>query len=440
MGLPFLLIVLSSKVKLSYWICIEKTRYNDKEKIMRHPLWLGIWISLISCFVYQTASAQVANYGFPELIETRSMRSLALGGATVAMSGYAGAAPINPASIGLYHVIQGSGYFLSDNTGPMFGKGIGNDPQLARNLYQPYFDYRSDKWAAAFYLSYFYLGRLAAIDEGGRLLKTSRSYHLAVSASGSWEAAPHLRIGIGLRYLTAHLAPLPHRVGAKKLHNPHSVAVDLGLLYQRLIENKYLVLHPSLGWSLTNFGSKLHYTSTDDGDPLPMAMRAGVGLRLSSKKEIYSNPFISMGLYAGLSHLLVRQDKNGHSYGPFKALFKGWSAYNREPYSPQTDVGDRRVGFTDQFFTHAGIEITLLGVFSYRFGYVNRPTAMGYLNEATRGIGVDLYYVALNYAHVSYQDNEIYHYNLQDDESVWQITIRVPLEKPKRGVLPAFFK
>ncbi|HKI47068.1 MAG TPA: hypothetical protein VKA08_17190 [Balneolales bacterium] len=110
----------------------------------------------------------------------------------------------------------------------------------------------------------------------GNPIQQLHAYQLSVGASGSWEITHDLRVGLGLRYISSNLAPGPVSVGTTGIHDAHAFAVDLGILYQKSFETEYVSLKPSAGWSLTNFGSPLQYSSTNS-DPLPMTMRGGVG-------------------------------------------------------------------------------------------------------------------------------------------------------------------
>ncbi len=75
---------------------------------------------LIVCVYAGQSMAQSAPYAMPELNMISSIRSEALGEATVALDGYPGAAQINPASIGRNHIIQGSSYFFGASDGSLF--------------------------------------------------------------------------------------------------------------------------------------------------------------------------------------------------------------------------------------------------------------------------------------------------------------------------------
>ncbi len=264
----------------------------------------------------------------------------------------------------------------------------------------------------------------------GNLIQRLHAYQLSVSISGSWEFSHNLRAGFGLRYITSNLAPGPVSVGTTGIHSAHSVAMDLGVLYQKSFTTGYVTLKPSVGWSLTNFGSPLRYSSTNS-DPLPMTMRGGIGLRLISKKEMYNRALFGVGLYGELSHVLARKDINGNTYGPLKSLFKGWSPYN--VYSNYSG-GYHRISFSNQFYTHFGFEVTLLGALSYRFGYIDRPTALGFSNQRMFGVGADLYYIVFDYTNVTNLANG---YISPKNENLWQVTIRIPLEKPASGIMPA---
>jgi len=63
------------------------------------------------------ANAQNIQYSPGPLTINQSMRSMALGGATVALEGYTGAALINPATIGIDQTIQVQSYLFNKKRG-----------------------------------------------------------------------------------------------------------------------------------------------------------------------------------------------------------------------------------------------------------------------------------------------------------------------------------
>ena len=110
---------------------------------MRMHKYLAVCAAILIVCVYAGQSmAQSAPYAMPELNMISSIRSMALGNATVALDGYPGAAQINPESIGRNHIIQGSSYFFGASGGSLFRR---NNGLRWTSLYQPNFDYRSDR-------------------------------------------------------------------------------------------------------------------------------------------------------------------------------------------------------------------------------------------------------------------------------------------------------
>jgi len=376
--------------------------------------YIRILLSSIIIFIFsvQLSSAQsVTVNAMPFLMEHSSMRSKALGYATVAMSGYPGAAEINPATIGKDSVIQGSTYFL-DKKRALFSRDYG----YHLKLFQPNIDFKKGNFGVAAYLSYLNFGKQTLTDEKGNFISTEKSYEQSISLAGSYEITPHLSAGLGMHYLTSKLGVSNIQVGNYDSKGVHSFAIDLGLLYKRSYVLNSVILKPSFGWSLTNFGSVLHYTSIDS-DPLPMEMQGGLGLLISSKDEQNQHPVFSIGLYTSLSHILARKDENGHSYGPFKSLFKGWGPYQDSIYYGQNS----RVSFTDQFSTHYGIELTMLDRISLRFGYINSARHSHGYNETNYGIGLNFKYVNIDFTMSSYGNG------LNTSNGLLQITLRYPL-------------
>lgn len=340
---------------------------------------------VVMCFCsVHFVNGQSISYDMGFLNDYSSMRSKALGYSTVAMSGYTGAAEINPASLGLENTIQGSTFIL-DKKKSLFSRDYGFDT----SLFQPYVDIKKNRWAAAVYMDYLNLGEEYYTNEKGEYIGKSHSYQQSVSFSGAYEFFNNFSVGMGIHYIISTLG-VPRMSAGNPSYEAHAFAIDLGVLYKKTYDLGQMTIKPSAGWSLTNFGTPLHY-APGQSDPLPLTMQAGLGVRFITKYTTHKRNVFNFGLYASLSHILARKDANGHAYGPFEALIKGWSPFIQSTY-PQ-----KHISFADQFYTHLGIEITFLGIFSVREGYINRQSVTDPSGSISFGFGVTLHDFSLDY-------------------------------------------
>ena len=353
-------------------------------------------------------------------------RSRALGEATVALRGYAGAAQINPATIGRAGVVQAgtnlSGASVFQTPWPFGGRIAG-----------PSVDVKLGRWALGYQYKGFgfeYEASYRADNEAGYVTYKADDYDEAHKLAAAFDLRPNLTIGLGLNRIRSEISTSfyldPDQVGPPEAQSASGFSLDLGVFYEHGFAIPYVRLTPSLGWSLTDFGRPLRYGDGDQDlrDPLPMTMRGGAALRAETAAEVWRRPLLSVGLYGQLSKLLARTDVNFATgerevYGPFRALFGTWGPYERSlnPYDPEAVT----VSALDQLVTHRGLEISLMQILYLRSGFFHETEYNGARQIASGGWGIDLYYLALDRTWMS-SENGFF-----DELSFWKLTARVPL-------------
>ena len=396
---------------------------------LAHPL-CSLTVSLAALLAAWPSQAQtyIGGVTFPSRTEAADAHSRALGGAAVALRGYAGAAQINPAAIGRAGTAQVS---TNLSAGPAF-----RTPWHFNNgwLAGPTADVRLGRWAAAYQYQHLSYGRHTYTDESGNVLRTLESYDYAHELAAAYRPRPNLSAGLGLNLIRS-VPGAPPVAGDAPLR-AGGFSLDLGLHYERAFAAPYVRLTPSLGWSLTDFGRPLRYGDEGQRDPLPMTMRGGLALQAETNARVLDRPLLRLGLYGQLSKVLTRTEVDKQSgdrelYGPLRALFGAWRSYEIDYGDPLT------VGVRDQLTTHRGAEVALLGILSLRRGFYRRPVAGGagvYVPESravsSGGWGLDLYYLALERAWVSWASpisaGEV-------ELSFWRLTARVPLGGEAEG-------
>lgn len=344
-----------------------------------------------------------------------SQRSKALGYSTVALDGYPGAAAINPATIGMSNIFQASSYFMNNRH-----SWLSRVYERNSNLYQPYVDVKFRRWAMAAYVTYLDYGNLVFSDPYGDVLGQGHSFQYSISLAGAYPFTSSFTGGLGLRYITDKPGMSSLNTGYR-LNNAHAFAMDFGIFYKKIYDFGSIWLKPTSGWSLTNFGTLLHYNETET-DPLPMMIRGGLGLRLITKNEVRHHPVVEVGFYSSVSHILARKKGNGRVLGPFEALIKGWSPYYQ-------DYTENYISFLDQFYAHFGLESTFWGIVSLRGGYIIKPAVLGYNDVKSAGIGLDINYLTFDFTY-SYGDR----FNTFGSKvnTLLQMTIRIPFHSSKR--------
>jgi len=151
-------------------------------------------------------------------------------------------------------------------------------------------------------------------DESGSpvVLGTFQSWDLAVTLCYATKVTPNLGLGVGMRYIHSHLAPLG--AGEEKGKGvANSFAVDLGILYRFSFMPRL-----TFGANLSNLGPKITYVDAAQADPLPTNLKIGLAYRLLNSE------YNKLTLCMDTNKLLVVKNEDGSD--PFyKAVFTAWS-------------------------------------------------------------------------------------------------------------------
>ena len=341
--------------------------------------------------------------------------SQALGEATVALRGYPGAARLNPATIGRPNTVQvGSNWDTSAG-------GFFQTPWFFDGLWltSPAIDVRLRRWAFAYQYKEFTLDSPDFRDDQNNPLgKIADRSHKIVAA---YDLRPNLTVGLAVNLIQIESGTVIVGSGTSEATG---FSFDFGIVYDRTFDLPRLLLKPSVGWSLTDFGKPIRFEGATRDDPLTMIMRGGLSLQAEAKKQRLRRPLITAGLHGGLSKTLVGYDDDNlfEPYGPFEALVKTWKPFEvRGNPLNEEEAEFTKVGVLDQLVTQLGLEVTLLRILALRFGDYHMPKYVGDVHDTSFGFGIDLYYIALDYARVDTENLGL------DPVTFWRLTARIPL-------------
>jgi hypothetical protein len=212
---------------------------------------------------------------------------------------------------------------------------------------------------------------------------------------------------VGLNFGKSNLAS-GQLINGREIKSPTFTTVDVGIYADRTYSYKDVLITPSVGWSITDFGEPIGYVDGVRKDPLPMMMRGGLGLKLESRERIWNRTAFSFGGYASLSKIMARQKEeqtpNGIQYkpmSPWEALYNSWGSFRR--FDGQQYV---EVSLLDQLQTQTGLEIIFLEMLSLRFGHFYEHPQNGARSYDTFGIGVHFKYITLDYSEIDINDPE----------------------------------
>ncbi len=368
---------------------------------------------------------------FPFWNSTRTREAWDWGGATVALRYHRAGAHVNPATIGNPGHLEISSQFqsLNSNEFPYYRSGIYWLPSFQddRNFYMPSISVTKDRWAFSYQLSYFDLGEEVRTDPSGRRIGTFSSHEQAHTFTAAYRWSDHLSFGAGINIIRSKLVPGGLVIGGSETQVGSSVALDLGVYGQYPYWfNDNIKLTPSAGWSLTDFGSKIKYSERANGDPLPMKMRGGLGLKLELTESVDDIEFLkgktpfSVAFYQSFEKLMARTDLSGNSMGPFEALFSSWDTYPRDtgPHMVSHPLGE-------QIDQRGGLEVIVFDMLSFRHGYYNVAEANGGGKRTYFGFGLHYKMVSLDYLDQDI-DSESY---LQPYDAFWQLSLAFSVDQ-----------
>jgi hypothetical protein len=217
---------------------------------------------------------------------------------------------------------------------------------------------------------YLGLGNGRFVDGNENINDSFSSYEFSVGVSLGRVAIPQtLSLGIGLRYVSSHLLPSGIDLGdgeTSKVGN--AFTFDLGGLY---FPGNFMIGHstvrPTVGFSLSNFGGKIQYSSSGMKNPLPTTLRIGAAAKVSLDRDGINTLTPSIEF----SKMMVRVDSTGAD-GAFQSLFSSWGGY--EYFNGQETID---VGLGKQLMYGVGLEYWYANMLALRGGYYNQSESNG---------------------------------------------------------------
>lgn len=331
----------------------------------------------------------------------------ALGEATVAKHGYQGAIDINPATIGDDETARIGGN-VGTGEGPFLANEWGSNP-FTRNAWisTASASVKRGPWAGGIQLKNYSLGTIQIRDEFGVLQGTFETREWALTTAGAYDVTDAFTVGAGLKLIRSEINEVSET----------TMALDLGLHYRRGYTTGIVQIHPAVGWSLSNFGPTVDY-GTGAEEALPMTMRLGTGVDLTSTQTWHRRPVFQLGVYGALSKRLynVRGDRLD---GPFRTLFStGWTP-TRTPAGPFVLYED--VSVWEQTVRHAGVDLRLFDILSLQWGRFYETEVAGGDQYTGYGFGIDLYYLELEHSWTETEEEF-------RDNSFWRVTAQIPFQ------------
>lgn len=380
-------------------------------------------IGFISASTTRQVLAQAGYTAVPFIEIDLDVRMQSLGNSFISFYGKEGALEINPASIGNHKDLR---FSFTKREWQFYSQ----DPF---KIYQFGLQTGLGKWGLAYQSRYFDYS-----DDSFRSGNESEFYH---NFSASFNNQKGLSVGFGLNYIKSDLGETTSVSGNQELvANPFSA--DLGLQYRKQIKSEGAwQFTPSIGSSITDFGELVKYSGQEQGDPLPMRFRTGLGLTANYDKYWNDFKLFKGNVAFGISKFLVaiEEQENGDykRFGPFQTLIKSWGSF--KVVDPNTG-NSKSYNLGEQFIFHSGLELTFLESISIRFGYQNGQKLNSYYSIKSVGFGIDLYYLSIDYVNSQQFDDDYEGHDNPINGGKIQLTGRIPLDgKSPKSLLKLFF-
>lgn len=388
-----------------------------------------LFIFLIIGYASSTI-AQVAITALPFLEINNNARSMGMGGATVALNYSSGGLHLNPATFGKNNMLEVYSPFNAESENGFF-----TTPWLpafnVEDLYlqNPRVIIGFEKFSIGYQFTYINLGEQEFFDETNTLINTSNYYEYVHTLSFSMPVGKYFSFGFGLNDFKSS----PARgvvINGNEVKAATGLTYDFGAHFEYPLNFELVRVTPLLGWSLTDFGYPIRYSPSTQEDPLPMIMRGGFGLQVTSNAKLLGLELLSLGIYGSLEKLMARKEEktktqNGQTIityeplGPGEALFRSWGPIER--FNGQ---GTRTLNVWEQFRRQSGLEYTLLEIFSIRLGKYYEHPDNGNRVYDTIGFGINLKYFTFDYARLDLEDND----SPLNGTELYELSINLPLD------------
>lgn len=381
----------------------------------------GLVFLILVCLPPHTSllKAQAGYTALPFLEINNDARSMGMAGATVALKNSRAGMHVNPAVIGKKNTIEFSTQLNISDPNKLFGTSWLPTWTSSLEIYAPQFIVGFDKWSFGYQYTYLDLGPgVYQPNPNSYNYYVFESYERAHTFTAAYNISNHISVGIGMNALKSDMMS-GASISGQEIIPASRISWDFGFYGDRDFRYDFFTIKPSFGWSLTDFGYPISYTSGGGEDPLPIIMRAGIGLEFEFTNQENNLKVFEVASYLSRDKLMVRWDDDGTSMGPFEVLFRSWDSYNR--YDGMQFV---EVPLKDQIRKQQGVEITMLEMFSFRMGSYYEHPENGDRKYDTIGFGLHFKNITLDYADMKTEER----WHPLDNTYFVQLTVNINLD------------
>jgi len=264
-----------------------------------------------------------------------------------------------------------------------------------------------DRQVIAMSLLYFSLGNITFTDPYGNTIRNFNPNEFSIDAAYSRIFGDHLSLGIAFRYIYSNLTG-GITVGGGETKPGMSIAADVSTYYENDVELFGFDTKLSWGANISNIGTKMTYTDTEDPDFIPTNFRLGGAMKMDFDQ------YNSLTLAIDLNKLLVPTPPVYYDIND--TLPNGTVAESSETYikyGKDPNVGvpvgmiqsfyDAPGGFSEEMHEIAysiGLEYWYNNQFAVRAGYFHEHQSKGNRKFFTAGVGLKLNIFNLDFAYL----------------------------------------
>lgn len=324
---------------------------------------------------------RVITTAVPFLTITPDARSAALGDCGVALSGDQNSAYWNPGR--LVHAKKDLGGSVSITP---WLRGLG-----VTDVYLGYLSgfYKINKQSAVgMAFSYFGLGSIQLTDNTGAPMGTLNPNEFSVCPTYSRILSKSISLGVGLKYFHSNLAgSFSNATDGTRARPANSVAVDLGMQYNKEISLGGNPAQISFGVVLANMGPKISYTDNNRRDFIPATLRVGPALTMEL------DPYNKVTFAFDVAKTLVptpgktAADKPDSTWigGMIESLYKAPDGFKEK---------------MQELMIGGGVEYWYDNQFAVRGGYFHESKNKGNRRYFTAGVGIRYQTFGLDFAYL----------------------------------------
>jgi hypothetical protein len=329
---------------------------------------------------------RVITTAVPFLGITPDARSAALGDAGVSLSGDQNAIYWNPGRLARANKTMGGSVSVSP-----WLRGLGvNDVYLG--YLSGYYKMNAQS-AIGLGFTYFNLGSIQMTDQSGASMGTLNPNEFAICPTYSRVLSKNLSIGVGLKYFHSNLTgSFSAGSGTGGQSRPaNSVAVDLGMYYNKDISLGGNPANFAFGVALSNIGPKISYTDDNRRDFIPSTLRFGPALtmELDAYNKVTFLVDIAKTLVPTPVSTITSVNSDSSNIGWIEGMAE--SLY-KAPDGFKEKMQELMIG--------GGVEYWYDNQFAVRGGYFHESENKGNRKYFTAGIGIRYQTFGLDFAYL----------------------------------------